>query len=442
MKLNSYDPSNNELIGSVTVASKQDVNAAINDAKSAYKQWKLKTLQQRAELIDQAFRSVTPFQQEMGSLLSQEMGKKHDRGLGEVRGAIFAGSHYAKEAVKSLSGEPTKPNIEYRPLGVCAVISPWNYPLAMAVNLIVPALVAGNTVVFKPSEQTPLIADFLVSKLNQVLPEGVLTIVHGDGVVGSLLVESEDINLVAFTGSMAVGKQIMQKASTNLKRLVMELGGNDPMIVLEDAHIESAARFAVASSFENSGQMCTSTERIYVLPEVAEAFIEKVKQIASQYKVGPWHDQNSHLGPLINSKQLEKVQSHVTDALNKGAKLELGGESQGDNYFLPTVLTGLSEDMLMEQEETFGPVVAIAQVDSLEQAITRANDSIYGLGAVVFGRDQAKQVAAQLEAGMIGINKGPGGTGDSPWVGAKQSGYGFHGSKDGYRLFAQVTVVE
>ena len=441
MKLQSFDPSNGELVGEVSIASNEDVAQAIASAREQFTSWKQLSIEQRVAIVEKAFKSLIPHQEAFAELLCREMGKVHNRGLSEVRGAIFAGMHYAKEAAVALAGE-SHSNIEYRALGVCAVISPWNYPLAMAVNLIVPALIAGNTVVFKPSEETPLIAERFVSLLNEKLPEGLLNIVHGDGSVGSVLAESDDVDLVAFTGSLATGKKIMKAAAGNLKRLIMELGGNDPMIVLDDADVNAAAQFAVASSFENSGQMCTSTERIYVTPAIADEFIAKVTQLASQYRIGAWNEPSVQLGPIINTRQLSKIQSHVDDAIDKGANVIAGGTTVEERYFEPTVLTGLAEQMLMEQDETFGPVVAIATVEDTEEAIARANNSKYGLGAVVFGREDARNVAARLEAGMIGINKGPGGSGDSPWVGAKQSGYGFHGGKDGHRLFAQVTVVE
>ena len=441
MKSKSYDPSNGELLGELEYSSNENTKIMIEKAKIAQKQWKSIPLQQRVKIIDKAFKSLIPHQEELTVLLCKEMGKKHNRGLSEVRGSIFSGAHYAKEAGIALSPQPNS-SIEFRSLGVCAVISPWNYPLAMAVNLITPALVAGNTVVFKPSEETPLIAEKFVKLLNSALPDNVLNILHGDGSVGSTIVDSSDINLVAFTGSLEVGKKIMASASKNLKRLVMELGGNDPMIVLNDANLDAAAQFAVASSFENSGQMCTSTERVYVQSKVAPEFIAKVKAIASRYKIGPWHDENTHLGPIINERQLSKIDLHVKDALSKGANLLLGGQILDGRYYEPTVITGMKPDMQMESNETFGPIVAISEFEGIEEAISRANNSIYGLGAVVFGQTNARAVANQIEAGMIGINKGPGGTGDSPWVGAKQSGYGFHGSQEGHRLFAQVTVVE
>lgn len=441
MLLQSFDPSNGNLLGELEVSSPKAIAESITLAKTAYANWRSLPIEERAKIVSKAFKSLVPHQEKLAQLLCQEMGKKYDRGFSEVRGSLFAGAHYATEAKNALITDKPR-NIEYRSLGVCAVISPWNYPIAMAVNLIVPALIAGNTVVFKPSEETPLVAQLMVALLNESLPNGVLNLVHGDGTVGRYLVESEDINLVAFTGSLAVGKDIMKRSAKNLKRLIMELGGNDPMIVLGDANIDAAAHFAVASSFENSGQMCTSTERVYVLSGVADKFIKKVREVAAAYKVGPWNESESQLGPIINQKQLFKIKAQIDDALSKGAKLLVGGGIIENRYFQPTVITDIRPDMTLEKDETFGPVVAISIVENKEEAITRANNSRYGLGASIFGQQDVREVALKIESGMIGINKGPGGSGDSPWVGAKQSGYGFHGSKDGHRQFAQVTVVE
>jgi acyl-CoA reductase-like NAD-dependent aldehyde dehydrogenase len=300
-------------------------------------------------------------------------------------------------------------------------------------------LVAGNAVVFKPSEETPLVADAFVKILNQKLPEGVLQIIHGNEDQGKALVESQ-VNLIAFTGSQAVGKDIMARAAGGLKRLVMELGGNDPMIVLEDADISAAARFAVASSFENAGQMCTSTERIYVDKKIADTFEKQVVEVASRYKTGPWNMPGVNIGPIINSDQHAMIIDHIRDAESKGARILLGGSQQPERYIQPTVIADLTPEMIMEQEETFGPVVAMSRYTNLEEAVQRANNSVYGLGAVVFGQRHAQSVADQIEAGMVGINQGVGG-GNAPWVGAKQSGFGFHGSPDGHRQFAQVRVM-
>ncbi len=379
---------------------------------------------------------------QLSQLLSQEMGKDIRRATGEVEGAIFSGAYLADEAMAALQTRDLDygTKLHYRALGVVAVISPWNYPVMMANNLIVPALVAGNCVILKPSEETPLIAQAFFEHLVTHLPEGVFSLLHGDGKVGEMLVDS-DVDLIAFTGSQAVGKKIMARAAPQLKRLVMELGGNDPMIVMANANIEQAVRFALASSFENAGQMCTSTERVYVDETIAEQFEQRVVELASQYKVGAWNEPGVNIGPIINAKQHGKIMEHIRDAQEKGGKVLLGGLEQPERYIHPTVITRMSNDMRMEQEETFGPVVAISRYTNIEDAIERANDSDYGLGAVVFGADGAEAVANQLEAGMIGINQGPGGSGDAPWVGAKQSGFGFHGSAEGHRQFAQVSVM-
>lgn len=441
-RLASYDPVNGELIDEVRVIDNKGIEDVVKRAHAALDNWIKSGVEERVKVIQRAYANLEPQMNELATLLAREMGKDIGRASGEVNGTVYGGPYIAREAAAALkttdAGGGTR--IEYRPLGVAAVISPWNYPLAMANNLIVPALVAGNTVVFKPSEETPLIAQKFIEGLNEILPDNVLQIIHGDGEQGRALVES-NVNIIAFTGSQAVGKDIMQRASGQLKRLVMELGGNDPMIVLEDANIESAARFAVASSFENAGQMCTSTERIYVDEKIAERFEKRVAEIASLYKVGPWNMQNVNIGPIINSIQHGKIVGHIRDAENKGARILLGGSQQTEPYINPTVIADMSEDMLMENEETFGPVVAISRFTDIEEAVTRANNSTYGLGAVVFGKREAESIANRMEAGMVGINQGVGGSGNAPWVGAKQSGFGFHGSPDGHRQFAQVRVV-
>ena len=437
----SYDPSNGEPIGHVQTTPTEEIPEVVQRAKKAAGDWIGRGLDERLSIIQNAYAQAEPHVNELAELLCREMGKDLQRSSGEVNGVVFGGPYIAEEARNAF--EPHRigggTTVEYKPLGVVAVISPWNYPLAMANNLIVPALVAGNTVVFKPSEETPLIADAFVKLLNKVLPEGVLQIVHGDGEQGKALVES-GVNLIAFTGSQAAGKDIMSRAAKGLKRLVMELGGNDPMIVLEDADISAAARFAVASSFENAGQMCISTERIYVDEKIAVAFEQSVVETASRYQTGPWNMPGVNIGPIINSKQHKIIVDHIKDAEAKGARILLGGSQQPEQYINPTVIADISEEMIMESQETFGPVVAMSRYTKVEDAIKRANNSVYGLGAVVFGQRDAQRVADQMEAGMVGINQGVG-SGHGPWVGAKQSGFGFHGSPEGHRQFTQIRVM-
>jgi succinate-semialdehyde dehydrogenase/glutarate-semialdehyde dehydrogenase len=445
--LNSIDPSNGEIVGSVTITHEAALKAMVECAGEAQLSWGKRPLHERSSFVQQAYAALEDAEESMAMLISREMGKDNRRAGYEASGTLHGGRYLAAEAAKAFASQRLAGNseIQYRPVGTVAVISPWNYPLAMANNLIVPALVAGNSVILKPSEETPLVADMLVKILNETLPKGVLQIAHGGGEVGEALVKS-NINMVAFTGSLQTGRNIMANAAPQLKRLVMELGGNDPMIVLDDADVLEAAQFAVASSFENAGQMCTSTERVYVDEKIAEQFEKAVVSIASQYKVGSWRDSRVNIGPLVNMKQHAKVVSHIQDALEKGATLLLGNKEFGDKkpllpFIPPTVISNIKPSMKIESEETFGPVVAIDRFGSLDDAIKRANDSVYGLGAVVFGERDAKKVAQQLQAGMIGINQGVGAGGDAPWVGAKQSGFGFHGSVEGHRQFTQVTVI-
>ncbi|BBM01464.1 aldehyde dehydrogenase [Microbulbifer sp. GL-2] len=434
----SIDPLNGEQVGSVEVSDRNSIQKKVAKARKVQTQWANQSVQQRVQVLQRAYEKLQPVQSALVQLISREMGKDARRAQYEAGGAIQGGIWLAGDAGTALSSRRSGGSeIQYRPLGVVAVISPWNYPLAMANNLLVPALVAGNSVILKPSEESPLVADLLVQTLNETLPEGILQIAHGDGHTGEALVRSE-INMVAFTGSRATGQTIMANAAPALKRLVMELGGNDPMIVLASADLQRAAQFAVASSFENAGQMCTSTERIYVDARIADQFEKAVTSIAQQYRTGGWQDPQADIGPLVNQRQHQKVVNHIQDALQKGASLLLGEKTPEPPFIPPTVISGIQPGMQLEDEETFGPVVAIDHFTDVNDAIHRANDSVYGLGAVVFGGADAVQVGNRLQAGMIGINQGAGGT---PWVGAKQSGFGYHGGADGHRQFAQLTVI-
>ncbi|MGR5558620.1 aldehyde dehydrogenase family protein [Vibrio fortis] len=440
--IQSFDPSNGELLGEVENSTTEQVNAAVARAKAAQKLWRKTPLPERARIINSAYQAIDHLTDSFSELLAREMGKDIRRATGEAGGAVYMGQHYAQDAARALSTRQLSggTELQYRPLGVVGVISPWNYPVMMANNLIVPALVAGNTVVLKPSEETPLVAEAFFGELKKHLPDDVLTIVHGDRETGKALVES-DIQMIAFTGSKVAGHDIMARAASKVKRLVMELGGKDPMIVMRDANLEQAARFAVAGSFENSGQMCTSIERIYVDERIADKFEQRVTEIANMYQIGPWDMPSVNIGPIINATQHAKIVEQIKDAGEKGATILLGGSQQPERYIRPTVITGMTPEMKIETDETFGPVVAISRYSDVEEAIKRANASEYGLGAVVFGNQGVQEVAEELEAGMVGINQGQGGGGDAPWVGAKQSGLGFHGSVDGHRQFTQVRVV-
>jgi succinate-semialdehyde dehydrogenase/glutarate-semialdehyde dehydrogenase len=441
----SYDPSNGEVVGRVQKTSIEEINEKVRIAKKAQKLWSEFTIDERINYLEKCAKELSKRADEISRLLSREMGKDLRRSSGEVLSSCYDVPYKTKEIKEALKtrvmrGSGIETQLQYNPLGVCAIITPWNYPVSMGHWLIIPALTAGNTVIYKPSEETPLVAQAYVDTFNEVLPEGVLQIVHGDEIQGEALVKS-DVDFIGFTGSREVGKKIMKNAASGLKRLIMELGGKDPLIVMGDADIDAAAQFAIANSFENAGQMCVSTERILVDEQVSEEFEKRIVAYSKYYKVGSWKDPNANIGPIINEKQRNKILRQIEDAIEKGAKILAGGVNHPPRYIVPTVLSNTQENMLIWQEETFGPVASITRFSSIEEAIRLANDTQFGLGAVVFGKKDAKTVANRLEAGMVGINRGIGGIGDIPWVGAKESGIGYHGSPDGYRQFTQVRVV-
>lgn len=444
-KLNSYNPANGELVGQVELTPLEQIPVMVANAQEAQKNWGALPIEERIAFIIKATKNLEPKIQELGQLLSKEMGKNYARSSGEVYGCAGDAAYRTKEVKEAIKtqvfkGGGRETQMQYNPLGVCAIIAPWNFPISMAHWMIIPALTAGNTVVLKPSEETPLIAQAYVDTLNEILPANVLQIAHGAEEQGRALVES-NVNFIGFTGSREVGKEIVRKSAESLKRVMMELGGNDPLIVMKDADLRQTAYFAVANSFENAGQMCIATERIYVDEEIAETFESMVTDIASQYKIGPWDDESAHIGPIINESQRNMIIAHIKDAICKGAKVLLGGTEHPEHFITPTVLADVTPEMTIAQEETFGPVICISRYKHIDDAIAFANDSDYGLGASVFGTEGVEAVGQQLQAGMVGINQGIGGIGDTPWVGSKQSGLGYHGSPDGHRQFTQVRVV-
>lgn len=446
--LDSHDPATGELVGQVPITPVEGVPDVVAAARAAQPGWQATSPTERAAMLSRAGGRLVARADELGELLSREMGKALARGRGEVRscGNSMAGkTDRVGAAIQPVThdGDGTSTTIYYDGLGVCACISPWNYPMAMPHWMIVPALMAGNTVVLKPSEETPLIAQAYVDALNAELPPGVLSVVHGADEQGKALVDA-DVDLITFTGSRGAGVDIMRRAAGGLKRLVLELGGKDPLIVLEDADVDAAARFAVANSYDNSGQMCVSTERVLVHERIAEAFEARVTELAAEVTHGPWDTEGGVVvGPMINARQRDHVVGQIEEALASGARALVGGAEHPERYVLPTVLADVRDEMLIARDETFGPVVCISRFTEVDDAVASANAGPYGLGAVVFGADEerAYAVARRLDAGMIGVNKSIFGAGDTPWVGAKQSGFGYHGSPDGSRQFCQPRVV-
>ena len=444
--LKSYNPATGEILGQVEITPAVEVPNIVARAKAAQPAWGDLGLEGRAELIKATADIFVDRVQEHGELMTKEMGKPLKEAIGEAKSLGWGIEEELTEIIEALKPEVVedgrlRSTVYHDPLGVVGAITPWNFPMSMPAWMILPSLAAGNTVGFKPSEETPLCGQAYADVLNEVLPNDVLIVVHGADDQGKAIVQS-DVDMIAFTGSREAGKHIMREASGTLKRVVLELGGKDPMIVLGDADIARAAKFAASNSFRNAGQVCISTERIFVMNSVAQEFEQAVTEIASAMTVGSGMG-DVDMGPMVNGQQRDHVLGQVESAIAGGAKVLAGGDGHYDNFVVPTVLGNVTDEMEIANAETFGPVACVTRVSSVDEAVTKANDTHFGLGAVVFGGDseETAEVARRLTAGMIGINSPPGGAVGTPWVGARQSGFGFHKSADGHKQFTQTRVV-
>jgi len=445
--LQSMNPSTGEVVGEVPLATVEAVEAAVRRARAVQPSWAAVPMEARVALLERASERVMERVETLAELLTREMGKPLQEARGEVRVVAKMLASDPAAVAEALAPEHfenarTRTTVYRDPFGVVACISPWNFPVMMPHQQVVPALIAGNAVVAKPSEETPIVAQAYLDCLLEVLPEGVLQVVHGAEAQGRALVAA-DVNLIVFTGSREAGKHILAEASKGLKRVILELGGKDPLIVLDDADIEAAARFSAANAFRNAGQVCVSTERIYVEPAAHDRFVVALQSEAERMTVGDGLVDGTRIGPMIHGKQRAHVLRQVEAAIEAGAIVAWdGGGATGDSFLAPIILTECTHDMAIARDETFGPVACVYRVEDEEEAIGLANDTPFGLGAAVFGSpERARRVARRLTAGMIGINQGLGSAGSTPWVGAAESGYGFHSGPEGHRQFAQVRVV-
>jgi acyl-CoA reductase-like NAD-dependent aldehyde dehydrogenase len=430
--LRPINPSTGEPMESLPVSSAVDVDTAISAGAAAQVEWG-RDFSARADALTRFAESFAGSEaaEELAQLASQEMGKpiaaaRREVALVASRMAMFVDR--AREAVRdeALSERGVDVTVQWRPLGVVGVIGPWNFPVSTPNSLVVSALLTGNAVVFKPSEFTPRTGAAYQRAMAEYLPPGVFSLVQGAGEVGRALVAG-DVDMIAFTGSIATGQAIMREAAASMKRLVLELGGKDPMLVLPDADLEAAADHAVAQSTHNSGQVCISTERVFVHADVAERFTEMLRERVQRIDVGNPAEDSTQLGPMVSERQRSLVEAQVAAAEADGAKVVVRGESSGPGFFLgPSLVVDVTDEMSLAQDETFGPVVAVSTYTDVDDAVDRANDTRYGLGASVWGpTEQASAVAERIEAGMIGINRGLSAAGGAPWVGWKQSGFGY-----------------
>ena len=438
----SYDPATGEEVGRAPLASPEDVKEAVRRARAAQPAWASFSFRDRGRVILRARKLLLAERDEIARLVSRETGKPVAEALSMEIVPTLDAMHYFAHASENLL-RPQKidigqyglmgrsSTIVFRPLGVIGIISPWNFPLATPADEVVMALMAGNAVVLKPSELTPLIALQIGDIFRRAgLPADLLEIVTGDGSTGAALIDAR-VDKIMFTGSVATGKRVAAAAAKFLTPVVLELGGKDPMIVLEDADIENAARGAVWGAFANAGQACASVERCYVQESIAPEFIERVVAETRALKQGLGTGDAVDIGSMSNERQLQIVTDHVNDAEQRGAQVLTGGRRGANHdglFYQPTVLTNVDHEMTIMRDETFGPVLPVMTFKTEEEAIRLANDSVYGLTASIWTRNIARgrRLAERIEAGTVMVNEVvyTHGIAQTPWGGVKDSGYG------------------
>lgn len=435
------NPATLEIVGEVPLGSTSETRNALSAAEQAYRRvWSELTPFQRADYLNKIGEILQENAEPIAEMITLESGKPIKEARGEVMSAAQGFTWYAAESVR-IFGEtvaPLKTNqkivVERQPVGVAALITPWNFPLNILSRKVATALAAGCTVVAKPAEQTPLSAVLLWRVLEGAqLPAGVANLVMGDPrTIGDEMIRNPVAKVIGFTGSTRVGKLLMRGASERVKRVALELGGHAPFIVFDDADLDVAVNDLMANKFRNAGQTCSCVNRIFVHTHVHDMFIKKLADAMQKLKVGNGLDETTDVGPLIDEGGMKKVKHHVRDAIEKGAKVILGGREadvKGGYFYLPTLLTNVSPDMEIMQEETFGPVLPVIPFDTEQEVIRRANETHYGLYAYVYseGLGRCMRVANQLEYGMIGINESLITSIHTPAGGFKESGLGREG---------------
>ena len=448
--LNVINPANGELLASVPCCGAAETARAIAAADAAWPVWRALSAKQRAGLLQAWYKLIMDNADDLAQLITAECGKP----LSEARGEVLYGASFVEwfaEEGKRTYGEsiPSPMNgkrllVIKQPIGVCAAITPWNFPLAMITRKVAPALAAGCPVVVKPAESTPLTALALAALAELAgLPAGVFNVITGKPAeIGDALCASPIVRKLSFTGSTAIGRRLMAQCAPTVKKLSLELGGNAPFIVFDDADLDAAVDGAIAAKYRNTGQTCVCANRFLVQSGIYEAFATRFAEKTQNLKVGPGDEAGVTQGPLINAAGLAKVEAHVADAVNKGARVLCGGarHERGGNFFQPTVLADVTPAMRVAREETFGPVAPLFRFSTEAEAIAMANDTEFGLAAYFFSRDMGRcwRLGEALEYGMVGINTGLISNEVAPFGGIKQSGIGREGSKYGIEEYLEV----
>lgn len=447
------DPATGEVLATAPDMGAAETRRAIAAAEAAMKPWAGKTAGERARILRRWFDLMMSEQEALGRLLTREQGKSLTEAKGEIAYAASFIEWFAEEG-KRTYGEviPThdagKRLITLRqPVGVVGAITPWNFPAAMITRKVGPALAAGCAVVLKPASQTPLSALALAVLAEEAgLPPGLFNVVTGSAsAIGGELTASETVRKISFTGSTQIGRLLMQQSADTIKKMSLELGGNAPFLVFDDADIDAAVAGAVASKFRNSGQTCVCTNRFYVQSSVHDEFVAKLAKATAALRVGNGLEDGVQIGPLIDAKAVKKVEEHIADARAKGATVITGGQRHalGGTFFQPTVLSGVTSDMMICKEETFGPVAPVVRFETEEEGLALANATEFGLAGYFYARDMGRvwRVAEAMETGMIGVNTGLISTEVAPFGGIKQSGLGREGSRHGIEDYLELKYV-
>lgn len=445
-----YNPANQQLIGTVPNMGQAEAERAINAAYAAWPTWKAKTAKERSILLKKWYDLIIQHSDELATILTLEQGKPLSEAKGEI---IYAASFiewFAEEAKRIYGDVIPSPYPDARiivnkqPIGVMAAITPWNFPAAMITRKVAPALAAGCPCIVKPAPETPFTALALVDLALQAgIPAEIFSVITGDAVqIGEAIFSSDLVRKFTFTGSTPVGKLLLQQSAKTLKKVSLELGGNAPFIVFDDADVEAAVEGALIAKFRNAGQTCVCVNRFLVQSGVYEKFLQVFKERIERLRIGNGLEAGHEIGPLINHQAVEKVQSHIQNALDKKGRLITGGHSHsaGPLFFEPTLIADAQLDMIVATQETFGPLAAVFKFETEEQALQMANDTEYGLAAYCYTRDlgRAWRMSEQLEYGMVGINKGLISNEVAPFGGVKHSGLGREGSKYGIEDYLEI----
>ncbi|WP_227816295.1 NAD-dependent succinate-semialdehyde dehydrogenase [Nitrogeniibacter aestuarii] len=452
-QIDVINPATGERIASVPRLGPEAASAAVAAASEAWPAWRAETAKARAAVLRQWFELIMANQDDLARIMTAEQGKPLAEARGEIAYAASFIEWFAEEAKRTYGDVVPSPVSSQRivvtkePIGVCAAITPWNFPAAMITRKAGPALAAGCTMVVKPASQTPLTALALAALAERAgVPPGVLSVVTGSaGEIGSVLATDPRVRKLSFTGSTEVGRVLMAQSASTVKKVSMELGGNAPFIVFEDADLDAAVAGAMLSKYRNAGQTCVCANRLYVHDKVYDAFAEKLVRAVNALKIGNGVEAGVSIGPLIDARAVAKVQEHIADATAKGARVLTGGKTHtlGHSFFEPTVLADVTPAMAVAREETFGPLAPLFRFSTEDEVVAMANDTEFGLASYFYARDLGRvwRVAERLEYGMVGVNTGLISNEVAPFGGVKQSGIGREGSRYGIEDYLVVKYI-